>query len=93
MNDNVQIAFDEMNDEREIAVKKEAEKRANKIVKKHRKEIARLMTLAEKAIIEDNKDSYIYAIAKLRRIYKQPYNSELLDAMWTSTRNTIISML
>lgn len=85
----------EMNEQEahEVAVRAEADKRVKQILKKHRREITRLKALAEKAIIEDNKDSYIYAIGKLRDIYKQPHTPELLETMWVTTRQTVLSML
>lgn len=93
--DNDVIVVDEVGiaKAKEVAINAEANKRVKQILKKNRFEIKRLKTLAEKAIIEDNKDSYIYAIGKFRTIYKQPHTPELLEAMWISTRNTILSML
>lgn len=70
-----------------------ANKKAEKILRKNSKEISRLKLWAEKAIIDDNKEAYIYAIGKLRDIYKQPYTKDLLSAMWVSTRKTVLSMI
>lgn len=71
----------------------EGERKAAKIVRKHRREIRRLQQVAEKAIIEGNRESYVYAIGKLRDIYRQPYNEGMLHVMYETTRQTVLSML
>ncbi|HAL7776372.1 TPA: DUF2654 domain-containing protein [Escherichia coli] len=87
-----QIAVNEV-DKVQAELEAKAAKKAEKILRKNSQEIARLKRWAEQAIIDDNRDAYIYAIGKLRDIYKQPHTPELLSAMWISTRQTVLSML
>lgn len=87
-----QIAVNEV-DKVQAELEANAAKKAEKILRKNSREIARLKRWAEQAIIDDNRDAYIYAIGKLRDIYKQPHTPELLSAMWISTRQTVLSML
>lgn len=87
-----QIAVNEV-DKVQADLEAKAAKKAEKILRKNAREIERLKLWAEKAIIDDNRDAYIYAIGKLRDIYKQPHTPELLSAMWVSTRQTVLSML
>lgn len=87
-----QIVVDEV-EKVQAELEAKAAKKAEKILRKNAREIERLKMWAEKAIIDDNRDAYIYAIGKLRDIYKQPHTPELLSAMWVSTRNTVLSML
>lgn len=87
-----QIAVNEV-DKVQADLEAKAAKKAEKILRKNAREIERLKLWAEKAIIDDNRDAYIYAIGKLRDIYKQPHTPELLSAMWISTRQTVLSML
>lgn len=86
------IAVNEV-DKVQADLEAKAAKKAEKILRKNAREIERLKLWAEKAIIDDNRDAYIYAIGKLRDIYKQPHTPELLSAMWISTRQTVLSML
>ena len=87
-----QIAVNEV-DKVQADLEAKAAKKAEKILRKNAREIERLKLWAEKAIIDDNRDAYIYAIGKLRDIYKQPHTPELLSAMWISTRQTVLSIL
>ena len=87
-----QIVVDEV-EKVQAELEAKAAKKAEKILRKNAREIERLKMWAEKAIIDDNRDAYIYAIGKLRDIYKQPHTPELLAAMWVSTRQTVLSML
>lgn len=87
-----QIAVNEV-DKVQADLEAKAAKKAEKILRKNAREIERLKLWAEQAIIDDNRDAYIYAIGKLRDIYKQPHTPELLSAMWISTRQTVLSML
>lgn len=89
---NEQVVVDEV-EKVQAELEAKAAKKADKILRKNSREIARLKRWAEQAIIDDNRDAYIYAIGKLRDIYKQPHTPELLAAMWVSTRQTVLSML
>ena len=87
-----QIVVNEV-DKVQAELEAKAAQKAEKILRKNSREIARLKRWAEQAIIDDNRDAYIYAIGKLRDIYKQPHTPELLSAMWVSTRQTVLNML
>lgn len=89
---NEQVVVDEV-EKVQAELEAKSAKKAEKILRKNSREIARLKRWAEQAIIDDNRDAYIYAIGKLRDIYKQPHTPELLAAMWISTRQTVLSML
>lgn len=89
---NEQVVVDEV-EKVQAELEAKAAKKADKILRKNAREIARLKRWSEQAIIDDNRDAYIYAIGKLRDIYKQPHTPELLAAMWVSTRQTVLSML
>ena len=90
--DNVET-IDMLTEEHHNAIQIEADKKVKKILKKNKTEIKRLKLLAEKALIEDNRESYVYAIGKLRDIYRQPHTPELLHVMYDTSRATILSML
>lgn len=70
----------------------EAMAKAQKILKRNRKEIARLKTHAGNCVMNGNFAGYSYAIKKLRGFYKQPYNDELIKSMWDSTRAAVIDI-
>lgn len=71
----------------------ESEKQAQAILKKYKREIKRLNLHAQGAVLENNFDAYKYAIEKLRTIYRQPYNDELIVNMWATTRHQIWSLI
>ena len=73
--------------------KQSAMNRAQKIVKKHDKEIKRLKTWAQKCVLENNYAGYVYSIKKLRGIY-QIKGVDDIPALWASTQlelNNIIA--
>lgn len=75
----------------EAYVKKEVDQRVKKILKKNRREITRLKAWAEKSMIEGNKFGYVYAIQKLRRIYRQkPLSTAEADEMWNRNNAALI---
>lgn len=74
-------------------IESSAQKQANKILKKQRFEIKRLNDLIEESIIKNSFDSYEYGIKKLRDIYRQPYNDELIRMNWETTRQTIMDLI
>lgn len=67
----------------------EATIKAHKHLKKNRKEIKRLQRHAELCLYSNNFAGYSYSIKKLRGIYKQPYNDELIKMMWSTTREAL----
>lgn len=69
-----------------------AEKRAHKILKKNSREIERLKQHAEKCLYELNRDGYIYAIGKLRKIIRKPLNDEALGALYDTSVERIVEM-
>ncbi|AAU29250.1 hypothetical protein [Escherichia phage CLB_P2] len=68
---------------------KEAASQAAKILKKNAREIKRLNTHAQGAVLENNFEAYKYAIIKLRGIYRQPTTDEIVRVMWETTRKQI----
>lgn len=80
--DSIDLAFDAQAIQEEW-VQKEAKRRATKILKKNKREIKRLKSHAEKCLLTGNEFGYIYAIRKLKQIYRQPaVSEEALKTMW-----------
>lgn len=77
----------------EEANAKNATAQANAILKKHKREIKRLNEHAQGAVLENNFAAYSYAIKKLRDIYRQPYNDELIAQMYVTTRQQIWNII
>ena len=71
----------------------EAEKQANAILKKHKREIERLNKHAQGAVLENNFEAYKYALTKLRGLYRQPTTDELIVTMWQTTRQQIWNII
>lgn len=71
----------------------EAERKANKALVKHRRELNRLYHHAQEAALEGNFKRYEYAVKKSRDILKQPYNDELIALLWKTTREQIEDMI
>lgn len=69
--------------------RRQANALATKIFKKNRREIKRLNDHAAAAVLENNFEAYKYAICKLRDIYKQPYNDEIIRVNWQTTRQQV----
>lgn len=67
----------------------DAQKQANSILKKNKREIKRLNELAQGAVLEDKYATYSYAIKKLRAIYRQPTTDELVAQLYVSSRHQI----
>lgn len=66
-----------------------ARSQSGSILRKNRREIRRLNELAQGAVLENNFDSYAYAIKKLRKLYRQPYNDEIINTGWQTTRKQV----
>ncbi|WDS61602.1 hypothetical protein [Cronobacter phage vB_Cdu_VP8] len=71
------------------AIRERAEAQAAAELKKNGKEIDRLKKLAEGAVLENNFESYKYAIEKLRTFYHMQNNDTLTLELWKSTRKQI----
>ena len=71
----------------------ESKAKADKFVRKNRKELHRLRALAEKALFDNNRKSYDYAIGKIRKMLRQPTTPELLDTLWESNRQVIFNLI
>lgn len=74
-------------------IQSNADKKAQKILRKNKREIRRLKLHAEKAVYANNYVAYAYAIKKLRGYYKQPYTEELIKLMWKTTRDTVYNIV
>ena len=73
----------------EAEAKSQSEKQAAKTIRKHKREIQRLNKHAADAVLENNFEAYSYAIRKLRDIYRQPYNDEIILVGWQTTRKQV----
>lgn len=89
--ESIDYAFDA--DGYQQRLEAQANKKAEKILKKNKREIARLKKHAENCIITNNFFGYSYAIKKLRGFYKQPYNDELIQMMWDTTRQSVLDII
>ena len=69
-----------------------SKERADKILKKNKKEIARLKRHAELCLYQNNKAGYVYAISKLRGIYRQPSSDALCRVLFDTSREKIIEL-
>lgn len=87
------VSIEQQEEIRQQLIADEATQKSKKILHKHRREIHRLNVLAQGAALENNFESYKYAIEKLRGIYRQPFNDELILASWQSTRQTIWNII
>jgi uncharacterized protein YbcC (UPF0753/DUF2309 family) len=85
MEQDRQAALDEILRQNEIRAKAQADK----ILKKNKREIDRLLKWIYKATEEGNYPAYDYALRKLRKIYRQPVTDELVKTMYETTRQQI----
>ncbi len=69
------------------------EKEAKRRIKKNSREIKRLHKHAEKCLIDDNKDGYIYAIRKLRSITGQNVGDDVLETLWQTSRDQVLTII
>lgn len=67
--------------------------RSGSILRKTHREIERLNKHAQGAVLENNYEAYAYAIRKLRGIYRQPHNDELILAGWQTTRKQVWELI
>ncbi|EQA7786751.1 DUF2654 domain-containing protein [Acinetobacter baumannii] len=70
----------------------DAKRKADKLIKKNKRELERLKKHAGECLITNNFDGYSYAIKKLRKFYRQPYNDELIKLMWNSSREAMLDI-
>jgi len=70
-----------------------ATQKAQRVLKRNGREIKRLKNHAGKCLMENRFDGYAYAIKKLRDIYKQPYNDELIRTMWNTSRQSLLDIV
>lgn len=66
-----------------------ANKQALDIYRKNKRELDRLSKHAQTAVLENNFASYKYAIEKSRTILRQPFNDEIINVGWQTTRKQI----
>ncbi|AUR85830.1 coil containing protein [Vibrio phage 1.081.O._10N.286.52.C2] len=81
--------MDTMREQRDAMVKKEANRR----IKKNQREITRLRKHAEECLISNNKAGYIYAIGKLRAFTGQSVAEDVLEVLWTTSREQVMSIV
>lgn len=73
-------------------IEAEAMKKAQKLIRKNKREITRLKKHAGECVLNGNYFGYQYAVKKLRDFYRQPYTDELVLQMWNSTRQAVIDI-
>lgn len=61
------------------------QKRATKILSKNKREIKRLEELGKAALLCGNKESYKYAVGKVRKIIQKPVDDEILEVLWKTS--------
>ncbi|BES53229.1 hypothetical protein [Aeromonas phage phiWae14] len=77
----------EIKERQEKVLRELAEKRAKKHLAKNAREIERLKQHAEECLHVCNKDGYIYAISKLRKITMQSVlDKDVLESLWMSSK-------
>jgi len=71
-----------------------AKKTADKILKKNKREIDRLKKHGQMCLVSGNRDGYIYAINKLRGIYRQtPVDKQTGDTLYETSRQQLIELI
>ncbi|CAL9965603.1 hypothetical protein VPHD480_0104 [Vibrio phage D480] len=65
------------------------EREANRRIKKNKREIKRLHKHAQECLINDNKDGYIYAIGKLRKLTGHVVGDDVLETLWQTSREQV----
>lgn len=93
MNNITQEERDELQQKLMEAAEEQAIARANKIVRKNRREIERLKVHAGDAVLDNNFPAYKYAIEKLRTILKQPFTDEIILTCWNTSRKSVWDIL
>ncbi|AKA61917.1 hypothetical protein Pm5461_055 [Proteus phage vB_PmiM_Pm5461] len=96
MNESKEITNDSIDPDVEKYEKRlqaEAEKRAEKILKKNKREINRLKTLYEESLLSGNKEQFIYALGKLRKIYKQSTEHGVLEYCYETSRKAMFKII
>ena len=93
MNNITQEERDELQQKLMEAAEEQAIARANKIVRKNRRELERLQAHAGDAVLDNNFPAYKYAIEKLRTILKQPFNDEIILTCWNTSRKSVWDIL
>lgn len=68
-------------------------KEASKILRKNKREIARLKTHMEKCIYTNNFVGYEYAVLKLRKIYKIKGSGNDIKVLFNTTRSTLLNLV
>lgn len=69
------------------------QKRAQKVLTKNKAEIKRLEALGHKALFECNREAYIYAVGKIRKIIGKPTTDDVLEMLWRSSRDQVAEII
>lgn len=94
MNMKPEIDIEEETQRLQEKIKQDANKKAEKILRKNKREIKRLKEHGQLALVSGNIDQYVYAIEKLRRIYKQaPLGQAGLELMYRTSREKLFEMI
>lgn len=70
----------------------EAQKRADKVIKKNKRELDRLRKHANHCLLTLNKDGYIYSIGKIRQIIKKPLSYDELGVLYDTSLERIVQL-
>lgn len=93
MTEPKEITIDPDVEKYEKGLQEEAQKRADKILKKHKREISRLKGLYEESLLSGNKEQFIYALGKLRGIYKQSTERGVLEYCYETSRKAMFKII
>lgn len=72
---------------------KAAKKAADKKVRKFRRELSRLNALATESLINDNKESYKYAIGKIREFTGKPVTDDVMEMLYKTSRERYVELV
>lgn len=68
------------------------QKKAQKILTKNKHEIKRLEILAKEALFYGKKESYTYAVGKIRKIIGKPVDQDILDTLYKTSREQVLEI-
>ncbi|CAL9973971.1 hypothetical protein VPHD479_0176 [Vibrio phage D479] len=69
------------------------EKQTNRYMRKNAREIKRLRAHAEKCLLDENKEGYIYAVGKLRKIIGKEVSRDVLETMYETSLEEVVKII
>lgn len=86
--------YDEQVAAMQDAIQEQAKREASRILKKNKREIERLKKHGQMCLLSGNKHGYVYAINKLRGIYKQPQvDAATGETLYETSRQRLIELI